>query len=69
MIKATLLLLAFMASFIYLTLDYLDRPYLFTSTETKQCAYIELTTGERLGCEYYDPNQRYITMWSKQQLL
>ena len=65
MIKSSIALTIITVAFVLIATDYLDRPYLFISNETKKCAYIELPNGERLGCEAYDQNERYIAMWSK----
>lgn len=59
--------LAFIAGLIYsgkAFVDYLDLPYIFVSVDTKKCAFIELADGNKISCDYFDRNQKYIQLWS-----
>lgn len=62
---ATALALAAFGGFLWCLWSYFNTPYLYESYSKRQCAFIELPDGTRLGCEHYDPNAKYIHEWSR----
>lgn len=45
--------------------ELLDRPTIYRSVVTRQCAFIELADGTRLNCDKKRNGQRYFYAWSK----
>lgn len=67
-LKLTLSVIACLVAFLGLIAvinNILNRPTLYTSNETKQCAFIENADGTKDPCSMYDPNQKYFHAWSK----
>ena len=66
--KGILFFSAFLGALLMVTLqaaELLDRPTVYRSVATKQCAFIELADGTRLSCEHKQKNQKYFYGWSE----
>lgn len=66
--KSVLFFSAFLGALLMVTLqavELLDRPTIYRSVATRQCAFIELADGTRLGCDKKQNNQRYFYAWSR----
>lgn len=47
----------------YAFVTYLDMPDMYVSYSTKQCVKIKDADGKELGCNAYNPKQRYHYYW------
>lgn len=45
--------------------ELLDRPTVYRSVATRQCAFIELADGTRLSCDQMHKNKKYFYAWSE----
>ena len=61
-----LVIAAMLAAFGYALCTYLDMPYYFESVSTGRCSYLQEPDGSILECSQYDPNRKYIHMYSEQ---
>lgn len=61
-----LVIAAMLAAFGYALCTYLDMPYYFESVSTGRCSYLQEPDGTILECSQYDPNRKYIHMYSEQ---
>lgn len=60
-----LVIAAMLAAFGYALCTYLDMPYYFESVSTGRCSYLQEPDGSILECSQYDPNRKYIHMYSE----
>ena len=45
--------------------ELLDRPTVYTSTETGQCVFIQFADGTRADCSELDQDEKYYHAWAK----
>ena len=63
-LSAIAALIAFLGLFCLLA-SLLDRPTIYTSYSTKQCAFIQNADGTKDSCSVFDPDQKYYHGWAQ----
>lgn len=57
--------LVIFAAFLLIINNLLNRPTLYTSTATRECAFILNADGTKDSCSMYDHEQKYFHGWSE----
>lgn len=64
-LSCLLVMAALLAAFCYGLSWYLDLPYYCESVSTGKCSYLQQADGTKLDCSQYDPNQKYIHIYTE----